>query len=95
MKLTKQILLAFFIPMSLAIGLIMLEKYFFPPVCSSSFVNQGKTFCLEYHDESLVETGYGLLIIGLIIFSFVLPFLVKMRTYQSGLKKLEAPSIIE
>jgi hypothetical protein len=90
----KQLLLAFSIPLFLAIGLLLFESFFFESVCTS-FKDREEKVCLEYHNESFAETGYALLVLGLFILSFILPSFVMMRTYQGRLNKLESPSIIE
>jgi len=90
MKQTKQILLAFGIPFFLTVALAFLGDYVFPAVCTSSAVIEGREICFEYHDESLLETGYGLLILGLFILALVLPSFVTMRAYQNRRNKLES-----
>jgi hypothetical protein len=91
----KQILLAFLIPFSLVVILVLLEDFFFPPVCTSWGEIQGEKICFEFHDESLIETGYGLLIIGLFMLSLILPPLITLRSYQGRRNQLKSSSIIE
>jgi hypothetical protein len=95
MKQTKQILAAFLIPFFLAAGSALLGEYIFPPVCTSSSEIQGEIVCFEFHNESLIETGYGLLILGLFFLSLILPPFLTRRTYQARRNKLEPASIFE
>lgn len=85
----RQILLAFLIPLSLAISLALFGHFFIETICTSTFKYQGKEICLEYHEESLAETGYALLILGLFILSFILPFFLIWRNKQTGENKVE------
>ena len=92
----KQILLAFFIPLFLAIVLLLLADSIFPAKCTTTFIKQGKEVCLEYHEESsFTEMAYGLAVVGLFILSIILPSLKIMRTYQGRQNRLGSPSIFE
>ena len=84
------LLLAFFMPLFLATGLVLFKDFLFETVCTSKFNYQGKEICLEYHEESFVETGYVLLTLGLFILSFILPFFVIWREKQAKENKVEA-----
>ena len=83
----KQILIAFLIPFILAVSLSFLGDYILPDGCTSTFELKGKTVCLEYHDETWIETFYGLFILGLFILSLFLPLILFGRAYQR--KKVE------
>ena len=85
----KQLLLAFFMPLFRATGSVLFKDFFFETVCTSKFNYQGKEICLEYHEESLVETGYALLTLGLFVLSFILPFFVMWREKQARENKVE------
>ena len=91
----KQILLAFFIPLSLGIGLILIGYFFVGSECSDSAEYEGRRVCFEYRNASLIEQEYFLLVLGLFILSLVLPSFVTMRTYQGRRNKLESGSIIK
>ncbi len=91
----KQMLLAFFIPLFLAIGLTLFGYFFLEPECLATFEYQGKTLCAEYRNTFIAEEEYKFFIVGLFILSLILPSFVMMRKYQSRRNKLESPSIIE
>jgi hypothetical protein len=95
MKQTKQILLAFLIPLFLAVGLLVARIYIF--YGSNIFdTDAGAVFALyEGYGAPLEAEILGLLIWGMFILSFILPSFVMMRTYQSRKNKLEAASIFE
>ncbi len=91
----KQILLAFFIPLFLAIGLIIARIcIFYDP--NLVYNHYEVVFAIrEGYGLPLEMEVLGLLIWGMFILSFILPPFVMMRTYQSRRNKLESPSIIE
>jgi len=91
----KQILLAFFIPLFLAVGLLVLRIYvFFDP--NLEFVSEAKSvsFC-EFCNIPLEFGILSLLIFALFTLSLVLPSFVLMQIYQGRRNKLETTSIIE
>ena len=92
----KQILLAFFIPLFLAIGLLLFYYSFLQPECSYTFIDNGKVICgYENYDVPIASEECALLILGLFLLSLVLPSFVMMQTYQGRRNQLESPSIIE
>ena len=91
----KQILLAFFIPLFLAISLTLFGFFFVGSECSDAAEYEGRRVCFEYRNASLIEQEYFLLVLSLFILSLVLPSFVMLRTYQSRRNKLESGSIIE
>ena len=91
----KQILLAFFIPFFLAVGLKLFGQFFLEPECLGYIDNFGKKVCVEYHDSFTAEGEYKLLILGLFVLSLIMPSFVMMRTYQSRRNQLKTKSIIE
>ena len=94
----KQILLAFLIPLSLAIGLLFLRIFvFYDPYDFWIACPNGGICYAPYEEYSIPEQLeiIGLLIVGLFILAFILPSFVMMRTYQGRRNKLESPSIFE
>jgi len=92
---TKQILIAFLIPLLLAISWAILGFLVFPSRCSSTIEVHGKEVCFEYHEKFLGDEEFALMFLGLIVLSFILPPFVIMRTYQSRRNQLKTKSIIE
>ncbi|GEM_PF-6488105 len=94
----KQILLAFFIPLFLAAGLLALRIFvFYDPYDPWIAYSQDRIVAPPYEDYSLPKQLeiIGLLIVGLLILSFILPSYVMMRTYQSRRNQLKIKSITE
>lgn len=96
MSQTKQILLAFLIPFSLAVGLASLGDYFFPQSCMTAEIN-GETVCFSYDERgwSFVEGMYTFLVIGLFLASLILPPFITRRAYQSKRSELKATSVFK
>ncbi len=91
----KQILLAFFIPLILAIGLLFLRIFvFYDPSLEFRAKAQSISFC-EFCAIPLEYEILNLLIVAIFILALILPSFVMMRTYQGRRNKLESPSIIE
>lgn len=94
MKQTKQILLAFLIPFSLAVALVVLEDYFFPKCFWTEI--QEETVCIEkFGTFSLFGIAYGLLGIGSFLTSLFLPSFITGRAYKNRKNQLSAKLIIE
>jgi hypothetical protein len=93
----KQILIAFFIPFFLAVGLIVLRIFviydpYDPWRCPSG------SLCAPPYEEYSIPKQLeilGLLIVGLLILALILPSFVMMRTYQSQKDKLQSSLNIE
>ncbi|HEY8559836.1 MAG TPA: hypothetical protein VIL74_05490 [Pyrinomonadaceae bacterium] len=95
MSQTKQILLAFLIPLVLAIGLLFLRFLVFydpydPWIRPANVAPPHEEYVLPEQLEII-----GLLIVGSLILSFVLPPFVMMRMYQSRKFQLKSKSITE
>ena len=91
----KQILLAFFIPLFLAIVLSATRIYIFYDL---NIIYTYPEVAFAIHDKvgSPMELEIlGLLVWGMILLSFVLPSFVMMRTYQSRKNKLNSALHIE
>lgn len=91
----KQILLAFFIPLFLAIILGLFGYFFLEPECLGFIENSGTKVCVEYHDTFIAEGEYKFLIFGLCILSLIMPSFAMTRVYQSRRNQLKPRSIIE
>lgn len=91
----KQILPAFFIPLFLAIGLLLLRIFVFYDPYESWFGNDLKFSPYEEYDIPEQLRIFSLFIFLLFVLSFALPFFVMMRTYQGRRNKLGSPSIFE
>lgn len=94
----KQILFAFFIPLFLAIVLLLLRVYvFYDPYDTWIACPNGGVCYAPYEEYSLPKQLeiIELLIVALFVLSFALPSFVMMRTYQGRRNKLESPSIFE
>ena len=86
----KQILLAFVIPFFLAV-ILFVFGYFLQPDCSYTFVDNGNVICgYENYDVPIASEEYILMIFGLIVLSFILPFFVTWRNHQSRKAKVES-----
>ena len=98
MKQTKQILLAFFIPLFLAIGLLIAKIYILQNLRNASFQSIDKARIIGFCESCYVPLEFdipSLLILALFALSFILPPFVMMRTYQGRRNKLESPTIFE
>jgi len=97
MSQTKQILLAFFIPLLLAIGLLFLRIFVFYDSYDSWIACPNGGVCYAPYEEYSIPKQLEiivLLIVGLFILALILPSFVMMRTYQGRRNKLESPSIL-
>lgn len=97
---TKQILLAFFIPLILAVSLALVGHFlFFPSDCSSTIEINPQEVCFGYlfddPDPFLAQKEYAAVILGLFVLSLTLPSFITMRAYQSRRNQLKTKSIIE
>ena len=96
MNQTKQIVLAFLIPFSLAVGLALFANYFFPHGGCLPAEVRGEVVCFSYHDypqTSFAEDAYTFLMIGLFLAALILPSFITRRTYQSKLGEINKKSI--
>lgn len=93
MSQTKQSLLAFLIPFSMAVCLQYLRVYVFYDPCDS----QGDAISFGVYDcAQLIQSQIiSLFAVALLILSFVLPFFVSMRTHQNQRDKSELKLNIE
>ena len=96
MKQAKQILLAFFIPLSLAVSLIIARLCIFYDLNRIEYITYEAVFAIrEGYGLPLEIEILGLFIWAMFILSLILPSFVMMRTYQGRRNKLESPSIFE
>jgi hypothetical protein len=92
----KQILLAFFIPLSLAVSLIIARLCIFYDLNRIEYITYEAIFAIrEGYGLPLEMEIPGLFIWAMFILSLTLPSFVLMRTYQGRRNKLESASIIE
>ncbi len=94
----KQILLAFFIPLFLAISLLIAKMYILQNLQNASFQSIDKARTIGFCESCYLPLEFdipSLLILALSALSFILPPFVMMRTYQGRRNKLDSPSIFE
>jgi len=96
MNQTKQIVLAFLIPFSLAVGLVALRDYFFPLSSCLTTEVRGEEGCFSYHySSSFTEDAYKFLIISLFLASLILPAFITRQAYQSKLGEINSKTIFK
>ena len=90
----KQILLAFIIPLILAVLLVLIEDFVLidPDLVDTNGIAYSP---YEEYTSPLYLRIAVLTIGGLIVLSLILPFLLLLRTYQNRKNKSKLTSIIE
>jgi hypothetical protein len=91
----KQILLAFFIPLFLAVGLIALRIFVFYDPYDPWIREETVAPPYDHYEISEQLKIFGLLIVGFFVLSLILPSFVMMRTYQSRRNQFKTRSVIE
>ncbi|MBS1794756.1 MAG: hypothetical protein JSS81_12930 [Acidobacteria bacterium] len=98
MGIRKQILLAFFIPLLLAAGLLLLRIYVFYDPYDPWIACPNGGVCFAPYEEYEIPKQLQIIelfILFMLVLSLIMPAFVMMRTYQNRRTKLKSPQIFE